>query len=119
MSDILAKIEMAGFADAEIDDGTTNQVTTTSGEVAKLLELVPNFKYYRSGGSYGTMQPWADAPEATIENGEVKWDLSSEGVLENGVKYTVTFDCYPSQPARRAQHEALSAYPRTSRPVRF
>lgn len=97
MADILAKIEMAGFADAEIDDGTTNQVTTTSGEVAKLLELVPNFKYYRSGGSYGNMQPWNDAPAAKVENGKVVWDLESEGVLENGVKYTVTFDCYPSQ----------------------
>nr|MCR4709805.1 VWA domain-containing protein [Clostridiales bacterium] len=97
ISDILAKIEMAGFADAEINDGTTNQVTTSSGDVAELLELVPNFKYYRSGGTYGTMQQWADAPTAEIVNGEVVWDLSEEGVLENGVRYTVTFDCYPSQ----------------------
>ena len=92
ISDILAKIEMAGFADVEIDDGTTNQVTTSSGDVAELLELVPNFKYYRSGGDYGTLDPWTDAPEAKIENGEVVWDLSSVGVLENGVRYTVTFD---------------------------
>ena len=97
IADILAKIEMAGFADAEIDDGTTNQVETTSGDIAELLELVPNFQYYRSGGEYGTMQPWSDAPEAKIENGEVVWDLSEVGVLENGVRYTVTFDCYPSQ----------------------
>ena len=100
ISDILAKIEMAGIANTEIDDGTTNNVTTSSGEIAKLLELVPNFKYYRSGGSYGTMQPWNDAPEAKVVNGEVQWDLSKEGtngVLENGVRYTVTFDCYPSQ----------------------
>ena len=97
IADILAKIETMGFAQAEIDDGTTNKVTTTSGEVAELLELVPNFKYYRSGGSYGNNQPWNDAPAAKIVNGEVVWDLSSEGVLENGVRYTVTFDCYPSQ----------------------
>ncbi len=97
MSDILAKIETVGFADAEIDDGTTNNVTTSSGDVAKLLELVPNFKYYRSGGTYGSMQEWTDAPEAEIVDGEVVWDLSDEGVLENGVRYTVTFDCYPSQ----------------------
>ena len=97
IADILAKIEMSGIGNAEIDDGTTNQVTTSSGEVAELLELVPNFKYYRSGGSYGTMTPWADAPEAKVVNGEVVWDLSDEGVLENGVRYTVTFDCYPSQ----------------------
>ena len=98
MSDILAKIETMGFAQAEVDDGTTNQVTTSSSDVAELLELVPNFKYYRSGGSYGSsMQTWTDAPEAKVVDGEVVWDLSSVGVLENGVKYTVTFDCYPSQ----------------------
>ncbi|MDO4193893.1 MAG: FctA domain-containing protein, partial [Erysipelotrichaceae bacterium] len=98
IADILAKIETVGFADAEIDDGTTNQVETTSGEIAELLEVdTSSFKYYRSNGSYGTMQPWTDAPEAKLVNGEVQWDLSSVGVLENGVKYTVTFDCYPSQ----------------------
>ena len=99
ISDILAKIEMAGIANTEIDDGTTNQVTTTSGEVAELLEVdESSYKYYRSGGTYGSsMQPWADAPKAKLVNGTVEWDLSSVGVLENGVKYTVTFDCYPSQ----------------------
>ena len=96
LADILAKIEMMGIGDAEIDDGTTNQVITSSGKVT-LLELVPNFKYYRSGGDHGTMEQWTDAPEATIVDGEVIWDLSSVGVLENGVRYTVTFDCYPSQ----------------------
>ncbi len=98
IADILAKIEMAGFADAEIDDGTTNQVQTSSGEVAELLEVdTDSFKYYRSGGSYGSMTEWSDAPEAKFENGTLVWDLESEGVLENGVRYTVTFDCYPSQ----------------------
>ena len=98
IADILAKIEMAGFADAEIDDGTTSQVTTTSGEVANLLVVdESSYKYYRSGGSYGSMQTWTDAPAAHLVDGTVEWDLSSVGVLENGVKYTVTFDCYPSQ----------------------
>ena len=98
IADILAKIEVAGFADAEIDDGTTSQVTTTSGEVANLLVVdESSYKYYRSGGSYGSMQTWTDAPAAHLVDGTVEWDLSSVGVLENGVKYTVTFDCYPSQ----------------------
>ena len=98
ISDILAKIEMAGIGNTEIDDGTTNQVTTTSGEVAELLEVdESSYKYYRSGGTYGSMAPWADAPEAELVNGTVEWDLSSVGVLENGVRYTVTFDVYPSQ----------------------
>ena len=98
IADILAKIEVAGFADAEIDDGTTSQVTTTSGEVANLLVVdESSYKYYRSGGSYGSMQQWADAPKAHLVNGTVEWDLSEVGVLENDVRYTVTFDCYPSQ----------------------
>ena len=98
IADILAKIEMSGIGNASIGDGTTNQVTTSSGEVAELLEVdTTSFKYYRSGGTYGTNQPWADAPEAEFKNGAVEWDLSEEGVLENGVRYTVTFDCYPSQ----------------------
>ena len=98
ISDILAKIEMSGIGNTSIEDGTTNRVTTTSGEVTKLLEVdTSSFKYYRSNGSYGNMQPWSDAPTAQFVNGEVEWDLSSAGVLENGVRYTVTFDCYPSQ----------------------
>ena len=102
ISDILAKIEMAGIGNTEIDDGTTNQVTTSSGPI-KLLEVdTSSFKYYRSGGTHGANEPWATggeggAPAATFVNGQVEWDLSSVGVLENGVRYTVTFDCYPSQ----------------------
>ena len=101
ISEILAKIEMSGIGNTSIEDGTTNSVTTSSGEIANLLEVdTSSFKYSRSGGSYGTGQDWADAPEAKLVNGAVEWDLSKEGtngILENGVKYTVTFDVYPSQ----------------------
>jgi len=98
ISDILAKIEMSGFADVDIEDGTTQQVKSSSGEIAELLVVdESSYKYYRSGGTYGTMTPWDDAPEAHLVDGVVEWDLTEEGVLENGVKYTVTFDCYPSQ----------------------
>ena len=114
LNDILDKIERAGFAEIEINDGTTNKVVTSSG-VAELLEVdTSSFQYFRSGGvadnggvkysteGYGeewfTTDTEDPAPEATLnENGEVIWDLSSKGVLENGVKYTVTFDVYPSQ----------------------
>ena len=88
---ILAQIEKAGIGSVEIEDGTTNQVTASSG-VVELLEVdTSSFKYYKDG------QPWAEAPEAVFVDGAVKWDLSSVGVLDDGVKYTVTFDCYPSQ----------------------
>ncbi|MBQ6489167.1 MAG: Cna B-type domain-containing protein, partial [Solobacterium sp.] len=91
LSEILAKIEMSGIGNAEITDGTTNQVTTSSGKIELLEVDTTSYKYYKAG------QEWADAPEATFENGAVNWDLSDEGVLENGVRYTVTFDVYPSQ----------------------
>jgi len=90
-----------GYTNVELTDGvtemTTSNVKTTAGGT------VTGLKYYRSGGDYSTTannglgEEWTDAPEATFEDGAVKWDLASEGVLENEVTYTVTFDCWPSQ----------------------
>ena len=108
---ILESIEMAGIGAVSLEDGTTSSVTTTTGEISNLLTVDENsYKYYRAGGTNsdntekydsnangGLGEEWTDAPAATFENGAVKWDLSSEGVLENGVTYTVTFDCWPSQ----------------------
>ncbi len=89
---ILNDIQTVGIGNASIDDGTTNQVKTSSGEIAELLEVdTSSFKYYKDGVE------WEGAPEATFTNGAVDWDLRDEGILENGVTYTVTFDCYPSQ----------------------
>lgn len=42
---------------------------------------------------------WSDAPVAQIVDGKVVWDLSSVGSLENGAKYSVEFDVWPSQDA--------------------
>ena len=115
---IMEAIETAGFADVEMVDGTTNQVTTTAGVNVEMLEVDTNsFKYYRSGGlnDDGTVKydPNANgglgvewpatgenaAPPAHLNEstGAVEWDLSDEGVLENDVKYTTTFTVYPSQ----------------------
>lgn len=89
---ILAEIEMAGIGSVSINDGTTNSVTTSSG-VSSLLDVdTTSFKYYKDGAK------WEDAPEATLNsNGEVVWDLSSEGVLDNDTEYRVTFVVWPSQ----------------------
>ena len=110
LAEILKKIEMSGIGNASLTDGTTSSVTTTTGEVSNLLTVdTDSYKYYRAGGTEdgeekydssannGLGVEWADAPAATFENGAVKWDLSDEGVLENDVTYTVTFDCWPSQ----------------------
>ena len=106
---ILESIELAGIGAVSMEDGTTSSVTTTTGEISNLLTVdESSYKYYRAGGSYSDIEDydpesgeygaeWADAPEATFENGAVKWDLAEEGVLENDVTYTVTFDCWPSQ----------------------
>ncbi len=116
LEEIVAAIESSGFADVSLNDGTTSEVTTTSGEVAHLLEINENsFKYYRAGGedadgnekysstaNGGLGVEWTSSddpapPTATVENGAVIWDLSPLGVLENDVVYTVTFQVYPSQ----------------------
>ena len=108
---ILEAIEMAGIGAVSMDDGTTSNVTLQADpdSSANLLTIdESSYKYYRAGGDYSDIADydpengeygaeWADAPEAKLQNGSVKWDLSSEGVLENGVTYTVTFDCWPSQ----------------------
>ncbi|MBQ8892248.1 MAG: Cna B-type domain-containing protein [Bacilli bacterium] len=90
---ILQKIQMQGFGEVEITDGTTSYVETTSGTISHLLVVdESSFKYYKNG------EIWPDAPVASLsDEGEVIWDLKSLDVLENGVKYTVTFDVYPSQ----------------------
>ena len=41
-AEILEAIEMSGIGNTSINDGTTNKVTTTSGEIAELLEVVAN-----------------------------------------------------------------------------
>ena len=101
LTEILAKIEEAGIGSVEIEDGTTASVTTPYG--GGLLEVDKNsFKYYRAGDPYSTTangglgDEWTDAPEATLSNGNVTWDLGDD-LLENGVTYTVTFDVWPSQ----------------------
>ncbi len=88
--EILNKIEMAGIANVEVIDGTTSNVTTSTG-IAHLLTIDENsFEYYKGGSK------WEQAPKAKVVNGEVVWDLGDD-VLENGVEYKVTFNVWPSQ----------------------
>ena len=102
IADIVDKIQTAGIADVEIDDGTPAniQVGESSTEVADLLEIEEgSFKYYKTDAN-GNKTEWTDIPEsckAKNENGTVKWNLEEAGVLENGVTYSVEFNVYPSQ----------------------
>ena len=94
---ILAEIETAGFGTVQMVDGTTDKVATSTG-VSHLLEVDKNsFKYYRSDieGEWTTIPD--DAKAEFNSNGEVVWNLSSLGILDNGVTYKVTFRVWPSQ----------------------
>ncbi len=107
LNTIWEEILMAGIGSVTINDGTTESVTTETG-IAHLLEVdTDSFKYYRSGGEYGTGNgglgsEWKRGddpapPAAELKNGSVIWDLNAIGILENEVTYHVTFEVYPSQ----------------------
>ena len=94
------------YTNVGLTDGLTGM---TESSISTSVEdgTVSGFKYYRSGGSYGTADfnnhnfgtEWTDAPEATVsENGDVKWNLGDRA-LEHGVTYTITFTIWPSQEA--------------------
>ena len=64
------------------------------------------FTYTRSGGKYGADgQEWTDAPQVTYteasgdELAKVTWNLGTDGTLEDGVTYTVSFTVWPNQEA--------------------
>lgn len=81
-----------GYKEVAINDGLT-KMTTVMGEVS-------DFEYKISGGSYGEGQTWEDAPKAVYDGNskKVTWNLG-EMLLEDGVKYTVSFTVWPSQEA--------------------
>ncbi|MGN0721818.1 MAG: SpaA isopeptide-forming pilin-related protein, partial [Anaerovoracaceae bacterium] len=81
------------YKDVDITDNITDLTATSL-----VQEDVKNFKYERSGGSYGTGQTWTDAPVASFDGSTVNWDLGSS-TLENGVTYTVSFVVWPKQEA--------------------
>lgn len=80
---------LLGQSNVTVTDGVTS-LSTISANVAGNLE---GFIYKKND------QEWTDAPKAKIENNKVVWDLSSVGSLENGAKYSVEFNVWPSQAA--------------------
>ncbi len=91
LNSILQDIESEGFGKIVIKDGTTSNVTTTTGISHLLVVDDTSFKYYKNGVE------WEDAPEATLNSdGEVVWNLGT-GLLEDDVVYKVTFNVWASQ----------------------
>ena len=94
LSDALDKIATAisnslKQSNVKVTDGVTS-LSTISANVAGNPE---GFIYKKND------KEWLNAPQAKIENHKVVWDLSSIGSLENGAKYSVEFDVWPSQDA--------------------
>ncbi len=79
-----------GLSNVSVQDGVT-QHSSISAEVPD--GAISDFTYYKNDES------WDDAPKAAFANNTVNWDLSSIGVMEDGVKYSVEFHVWPKQEA--------------------
>lgn len=79
----------AGYKDVKIVDQLTQWVegTAEDGSIEKA-------RYAKND------EAWNDAPPATINGGNLSWDLSKLGTLEKGVTYSVTFTIRPSDAAK-------------------
>ena len=79
----------AGYKDVKIVDQLTQWVegTAVDGSIEKA-------RYAKNGAA------WNDAPAATVNGGNLSWDLSGLGTLEKGVTYSVTFTIRPSDAAK-------------------
>ena len=79
----------AGYKDVKIVDQLTQWVEGTAADGS-----IENARYAKNGVA------WNDAPAATINGGNLSWDLSGLGTLEKGVTYSVTFTIRPSDAAK-------------------
>lgn len=79
----------AGYKDVKIVDQLTQWVEGTAADGS-----IENAHYAKND------EAWNDAPPATINGGNLSWDLSKLGALEKGVTYSVTFTIRPSDAAK-------------------
>jgi hypothetical protein len=79
-----------GLSKVSVQDGVT-QHSSISANVPE--GAISDFTYYKNDTI------WDDAPEAAFADNTVNWDLSSIGVMEDGVKYSVEFHVWPKQEA--------------------
>lgn len=79
-----------GQSNVKVTDGVTSLSKISANVVGTPSS---NFVYKKNGAV------WANAPAAKIVDSKVVWDLSSVGSLENGAKYSVEFNVWPSQAA--------------------
>ena len=87
MLKVIVKYHDNGNGTSTVTWGSNTQ--TVNGSVS-----FGNFKYeWTEANALYNVAP----PTATFENDAVQWDLTDVGTLLNGVTYTVTFNCWPSQ----------------------
>lgn len=79
----------AGYKDVKIVDQLTQWVEGTAVDGS-----IENARYAKNGAA------WNDAPAATVNGGNLSWDLFGLGTLEKGVTYSVTFTIRPSDAAK-------------------
>lgn len=79
----------AGYKDVKIVDQLTQWVVGTAADGS-----IENARYAKNG------EKWNEAPVATVNGGNLSWDLSGLGTLEKGVTYSVTFTIRPSDAAK-------------------
>lgn len=79
----------AGYKDVKIVDQLTQWVEGTAVDGS-----IENARYAKNG------EAWNGAPTATINGGNLSWNLSGLGTLEKGVTYSVTFTIRPSDAAK-------------------
>lgn len=79
----------AGYKDVKIVDQLTQWVEGTAVDGS-----IENARYAKNGAA------WNDARAATVNGGNLSWDLSGLGTLEKGVTYSVTFTIRPSDAAK-------------------
>lgn len=79
----------AGYKDVKIVDQLTQWVEGTAADGS-----IENVRYAKNDVA------WNYAPAATINGGNLSWDLSKLGTLEKGVTYSVTFTIRPSDAAK-------------------
>ena len=79
----------AGYKEVKIVDQLTQWVEGTAEDGS-----IENVRYAKNG------EEWNGVPAATINGGNLSWDLSELGTLEKGVTYSVTFTIRPSDAAK-------------------
>ena len=110
LNKIWEDIILSGIGAVEINDGTTTSLSSGDYDLSLITVDESSYKYYRSGGAYSTAGAYGEEwvadedgengpPPAEFKDDAVNWDLSSVGVLEDGVTYAVTFKVWPSQQA--------------------